>query len=81
MHDVSFSVAAPTEDVLRDQGAADLWSISKGPSFAQNGMAAWTHDGWPLKIRTVRDEYSRECLPIVVARRFRVTDVLETLAS
>ena len=40
-----------------------------------------THDGRPLKILTVVDEYSRECLAIVVARRMRSTDVLETLAA
>ena len=39
-----------------------------------------THDGHPLKIVTVVDEYSRECVAIVVARRMRSTDVLETLA-
>ena len=35
----------------------------------------------PLKILTIVDEYSRECLAIVVARRMRSTDVLETLAA
>ena len=44
-------------------------------------MADLTHDGRPLKILTVVDEYSRECLAIVVARRMRSTDVLETLAA
>ena len=44
-------------------------------------MADRTHDGRPLKILTVVDEYSRECLAIVVARRMRSTDVLETLAT
>ena len=44
-------------------------------------MADRTHDGRPLKILTVVDEYSRECLAIVVARRMRSTDVLETLAA
>jgi transposase InsO family protein len=34
-----------------------------------------------LKILAVVDEYSRECLALVVARRFRATDVLETLAD
>ena len=44
-------------------------------------MADRTHDGRPLKILTVVDEYSRECLAIVVARRLRSTDVLKTLAA
>ena len=35
----------------------------------------------PLKILAVVDEYSRECLALVVARRLRSIDVLETLAE
>ena len=38
-------------------------------------------DGRPLKILTVIEEYSRECLAIVVARRRRSLEVLETLAE
>ena len=57
-----------------------------GPSIAttsgrMTSVAERTHDGRPLKILTVVDEYSRECLAIVVARRLRSTDVLETLAE
>ena len=44
-------------------------------------MADRTHDGRPLKILTVVEEYSRECLAIVVARWLRSTDVLETLVE
>ena len=44
-------------------------------------MAARTHDGRPLKILTVVEEYSRECLAIVVARWLRSIDMLETLAA
>ena len=44
-------------------------------------VAERTHDGRPLKILTVVDEYSRECLALVVARRLRAADVLETLAD
>jgi hypothetical protein len=32
-------------------------------------MADRTHDGRPIKILTVIDEYSRECLAIIVERR------------
>ena len=46
--------------------------------WAYDFVADRTHDGRPLKILTVVDEYSRECLAIVVARRMRSTDVLET---
>ena len=49
--------------------------------WAYDFVAERTHDGRPLKMLTVVDEYSRECLAIVVARRMRSTDVLETLAG
>ena len=47
-------------------------------------MTSWrtgTHDGRRLKMLTVLDEYSRECLAIVVARRLQSDDVLETLSE
>ena len=44
-------------------------------------MADRTHDGKPLRILTIIDEYSRECLALVVARRLRSDDVLQTLTD
>jgi transposase InsO family protein len=44
-------------------------------------VADRTHDGRPLRMLTVIDEYSRECLAIVVARRLTADDVLETLTK
>ena len=44
-------------------------------------LTARTHDGRPLKILTVLEKYSRECLAIVVAQRLRSLEVLETLAE
>ena len=49
--------------------------------WAYDFLTARTHDGRPLKILTVVEEYSRECLAILVARRVRSTEVLETLAA
>ena len=49
--------------------------------WAYDFLTARTHDGRPLKILTVVEEYSRACLAIVVARRLRSTEVLETLAE
>jgi putative transposase len=49
--------------------------------WAYDFVTARTHDGRALKILTVVDEFSRECLAIVVARRLRSLDVLETLAD
>jgi putative transposase len=44
-------------------------------------VADRTFDGRPLKILTVLDEYSRECLAIEVERSLQSIDVLERLAD
>lgn len=49
--------------------------------WAYDCVVARTHDGRSLKILTVIEEYARECLAILVARRLRAADVLETLAG
>jgi len=40
-----------------------------------------THDGRSLKMLTVVDEYTRECLAIAVRRRMKATDVQEVLGE
>jgi putative transposase len=40
-----------------------------------------TQDGRPLKLLTIVDEYTRECLAIAVRRRLRSQDVQEVLAE
>ena len=40
-----------------------------------------TQDGRPLKLLTVVDEYTRECVAIAVRRRMRATDVREVLGE
>ena len=40
-----------------------------------------THDGRAFRMLTVIDEYTRECLAIVVDRKLRSADVIETLAE
>jgi len=40
-----------------------------------------THDGRPLKMLTLIDEFTRECLAITVARQMQSLDVIETLAD
>ncbi len=40
-----------------------------------------TRDGRPLKMLTVMDEYTRECVAIAVRRRMRATDVEEVLGE
>jgi len=44
-------------------------------------IADRTHDGRPLKILVIIDEFSRECVAIKVARSIRSQDVLDCLAE
>ena len=65
---------------------ADGSCIRRRPEYrhhvwADDCVADRTHDSRPLKILTIVEEYSRECLTIVVARWVRSIDVLETLAA
>jgi len=56
---------------MRPQFRDHVWSY--------DFVATQTHDGRPIKMLTVIDEYSRECLAIKVARTLRSQDVLEQL--
>jgi len=58
---------------LRPQYRNHVWSY--------DFVAARTHDGRPLRMLTVIDEYSRECLAIVVDRRLSSDDVLHCLTK
>ena len=65
---------------------ADGSCIRRRPEYrhhvwAYDFVADRTQDGRPLKILTIVEEYSRECLAIIVARWLRSIDVLETLAA
>ena len=56
---------------LRPQFKDHVWSY--------DFVATRTEDGRPLRILTLIDEYTRECLALKVARRLRSQDVLEQL--
>jgi len=58
---------------LRPQHRNHVW--------AYDFMMDRTHDGRAFRILTVIDEYTRECLDIVVGRRLTSLDVIETLAK
>jgi putative transposase len=58
---------------LRPQRANHVWSY--------DFVSAMTHDGRTLRILTLIDEYTRECLAIRVARRLGSYDVIEALAD
>ncbi len=58
---------------LRPQRPDHVWSYD----FVHDR----THNGRPLKILTVIDEYTRECLSLRIERRMTSEQVLETLAG
>jgi len=49
--------------------------------WAYDFLAIRTQDGRPLRVLTIVDEYTRECLAIEVARRLRADDVLHRLVA
>jgi len=49
--------------------------------WAYDFVADRTHDGRAFRMLTIIDEYTRECLAIVVGRRINSHDVLYTLAD
>jgi putative transposase len=58
---------------LRPERANHVWSY--------DFVSAMTHDGRTLRLVTLIDEYTRECLAIRVARRLGSQEVIETLAD
>ena len=48
---------------------------------AADGMEFTTHDGRKVRLMTLIDEFTRECLAIRVARRINSLGVLETMAD
>ena len=49
--------------------------------WAYDFVADRTHNGRSFQMLTVIDEYTRECLAIVVDRRLQSTDVIEVMAK
>ncbi len=58
---------------LRPERANHVWSY--------DFVSAMTHDGRTLRMLTLIEEYTRECLAIRVARRLGNFEVIETLAD
>ena len=66
---------------LNDGSCIRLRPLYRGHVWSYDFVASRTHDGRALKLLTVLDEYTRQCLAIVVARKIRSHDVLEVLAD
>ena len=66
---------------MTDGSCVRLRSAHRNHVWAYDLMAARTHDGRPLRLLTVIDEYTRECLAIEVRRHVRADDVLHCLTE
>ena len=58
---------------LRPERANHVWSY--------DFVSGMTHDGRTIRMLTLIDEYTRECLAIRVERRLRSQEVIETLSD
>lgn len=65
---------------LNDGSCVRLRPERKDHVWTYDFVQARTTDGWPIRMLTIVDEFSRECLAIDVARQLKHDDVLERLA-
>ena len=66
---------------LNDGSCIRLRPMSRNHVWSYDFVSTRTHDGRALKLLTVIDEYTRECLAIQVGRNTRAHDVLEALTD
>jgi len=66
---------------LNDRSCLRLRPQHRNHVWAYDFVATRTHDGRPLRLLTVVDEYTRECLAIEVARSLRADAVLARLTD
>jgi len=66
---------------LNDGSCVRLRPTHRNHVWSYDFMADRTHDGCPIKILTVIDEFSRESLDIVVERKLGADDVLHCLTD
>ncbi len=66
---------------LNDGSCVRLRPAYRHHVWSDDFVSARTHDGRPVKILTVIDEYTRECMAIGVARRINSDDVLLRLTD
>lgn len=66
---------------LNDGSCIRLRPTHKGHVWSYDFVADRTHDGRPLRILTLIDEFTRECLALRVRRNFKATDVEECLTE
>ena len=64
-----------------DGSCIRLRPLHKNHVWSYDFVSTRTHDGRALKLLTVLDEYTRQCLAIKVGRKTRAHDVLEVLTD
>jgi putative transposase len=66
---------------LNDGSCVRLRPTHRNHVWSYDFVSERTHDGRPLKILTLIDEYSRQCLALLVERHITSDDVLHCLAD
>jgi len=66
---------------LNDGSCVRLRACWRNHVWSYDFVADQTHDGRPLRLLVVVEEYTRECLAIVVERRLQSVNVLESLGD
>ena len=66
---------------FNDGSCVRLRPLRKNHVWSYDFVSARTHDGRPLKLLTVLDEHTRECLAINVARKMKGNEILEVLTD
>jgi transposase InsO family protein len=66
---------------LNDGSCVRLRPTHKNHVWSYDFVMTRTHDGRPIRILAVLDEYTRECLALDVGRRLNHQDVLDRLAD
>ena len=66
---------------LNDGSCVRLRACWRNHVWSYDFVSERTHDGRPLRLLVIVDEYTRECLAIVVERRLQSVHVLELLGD
>lgn len=66
---------------LNDGSCVRLRAEQRNHVWSYDFVTTWTHDGRPVRLLTLIDEHTRECLAILVARRIGAQEVIELLAE
>ena len=66
---------------VNEESCIQLRSAHRDHVWAYDFVATRTHEGRPLRLLTIVDEYTRDCLASEVAQSLRADDVLHRLAE